>query len=337
MHRFLFPAALLCAAAAGCQCGDPLHGAAYGTLWISSGASGRVMVLDAADGGWIGQVDLPGDGGRGAAVAARPDGERVFVANEGAGAVSIVDVRGLSVFATASGLLRPRDVMPSPNGQILFVAQAGSEELAVIDLGTLAISRVAAGGSAVAGRGQSVWVTSAGNVYVVSQAASSVVWLQMPGGPARWTLPVTLNPTRMVATRNGEVGYLTGAADGVVQQIRLAGNDSPDAGPLAPVGGDPGWLSLSQDDRWMVVSNGRVDNTVSILDLSQGFTELGKVVVGGGAVGHNALSPGGTTAYVAVGLPPQIAVVDLVQQTVTATWALPEAPRGVAYVPRLSR
>ena len=337
MHRFLLPAALLCAAAAGCQCGAPLHGAAYGTLWISSGASGRVMVLDAADGGWIGQVDLPGDGGRGAAVSARPDGERVFVANEGAGSVSVVDVRGLSVWATATGLLRPRDVMPSPNGQILFAAQAGSDELAVIDLGTLAVSRVSAGGGAAASRGQSVWVTQAGNVYVVSQPSSTVVWLQMPGGPARWTLPVALGPTRMVATRNGEVGYLAGSTDGVVQQIRLSGSDSPDAGPQAPVGGEPGWLSLSQDDRWLVVSNGRVDNTVSILDLSQGFTELGKVVVGGGAVGHNALSPGGTTAYVAVGLPPQIAVVDLTQQAVTATYALPEAPRGVAYVPRLSR
>lgn len=331
--------ALLCALA-GCQCGPsgPVFDASSGTLWISSQASGRVMVLDAADGGWIGQVDLPGDGGRGAAVSVSPDGERVFVADEGAGAVHVLEVRELRVQSTAGNLLRPRDVQPSPNGQVLYVAQAGSDELAIIELGLFVqVRRVPAGGGAAASATQSVWATPQGAVYVANQLSSTVVRLDVPSGPARWSLPVALTPTRLVANRAGDVGYVTGAEDGVVQQVFLSGTDAPDGGPAVPVGGSPTWLSLSQDDRWLVVSNGQVDNTISVLDLPRGFIEQGKVVVGGGNVGHNALSPGGSIAYVAVGLPPRIAVVDLEQRTVVGAYPLPEAPRGVAFVPPLQR
>ncbi|HVE84237.1 MAG TPA: YncE family protein [Myxococcales bacterium] len=324
-------AAAACLAAVGCQCGagwEPTGG-----LWISSEGSGRVYVLDARDGGRLGQLELSGDGGRGGSVAVSADGAEVYVADELAGAVSIIDTHTLEVKATVTGLARPRDVRPSADGRALFVAQAGSSELAVIDLGNHSVQRVSASAGVPSSRTQSVWV-SGGDVYVVNQLASTVVALSATSGLPRWSLPVATNPTRLVVTGNGEVGYLAGAQDGVVQQLRLTGVDAPDAGPSAPVGSSPGWLSLGQDGRWLVVSNGGVEDTISLLDLSQGLVERRRVQVGAGNVGQNALSPSGDLAYVCVGIPPRVTVVDLEQQSVVATYPLPEAPQGLAYGPR---
>lgn len=330
-------AAAACLMSPGCQCGpgDALFDAGYGTLWISSGASGQLTVLDAADGGWIGQVALPGDGGRGASVVASPDGEKIYAANEGAGAVSVVDVRAFRVETTFTGLARPRDLRTSPDGRRLYVAQAASNQIAVIDLGSLTVQQVSAGGTSTTSRTQALWVTRAGEVYVLNQLSSALVWMDLAVGAPRWSLPVASNPTSLVIGRAGEVGYLTGAQDGVVQAVRAAGAGAPAAGSTAPVGSSPRWLSLGEDERWLVVSNGGVDNTISVLDLSAGLVEEGKVVVGSGDVGQNAQSPGGGAAFVCVGIPPQLAVVDLARQAVVATYPLPEAPYGLAFLPPL--
>lgn len=326
--------AAVCLAVSGCQCGpsEALFGARHGTLWITSQQSGNLMVLDAADGGFIGQVSFPG-GARGASVAPSPDGARVYAADEGSGAVHAIDVRGLQVASSFTGLARPRDLRPSPDGRKLYVAQATSNQIAVIDLETRAVAGVSAGGTPTTSRTQSLWVTPSGDLYVLNQLASTLARMDLSAGGPAWSLDVATNPTRLVVTRAGDVGYLTGALDGVVQKVGVSGSGAPALGPVAPVGSSPQWLSLSGDERWLVVSNGGVEDTISVLDLSSGFVERGKVVVGVGDVGQNALSPDSSTAFVCVGIPPQLAVVDLEQGAVVAIYPLPEAPRGLAYLP----
>jgi DNA-binding beta-propeller fold protein YncE len=332
------------AAGGGCDCGGLQRtafvlDASHGTLWVSDEQGPWVLVLDAADGGLLAELvtTTAADGGRGASVAASRDGEQVYVANEGAGVVAAFRPRALEAPTLIDGLVRPRVVRPSADGRWLYVSQAASHQLAVVDLQSLEVGRVDAGGTPTTSRTQAVWSTEQGEVYVVNQLANTLVWVDPAAGGPRWSLPVATTPAGLVATRTGEVGYLTGSRDDVVQRVRLRGEGAPDAGPTARVGDAPGWISLSQDDRWLVVSNTGVDNTISIIDLQQGFQEQARVVVGIGRVRDHALSPDGALAYVAVGLPPEVVAVDLQRRQVVARYQARGLPRGVAFVPPLAR
>lgn len=336
MRSLILAACALGAAAAGtgCQCGGTLHGAEYGTLWIT-GETGRVMVLDAADGGWIGEVMVPdaGDGGHGSAIAPAPDLRTMYAADDGLGAVRAIDVATLQVEATFTGLARPGDVRPSPDGRRLYVAQAESNEIAVIDLHALTVQGVPANVT-LPSRTRALWVTVSGELYVLNALSNTLV--NMGGAGPRWALRVTTDPTAFVTTREGNVGYVAGAGAEELQQVHLAGAGSPDAGPSAPLGASPGWLSISPDDRWLVASAGGPDNTISVVDLTRALVERARVPVGNGRVAQSALSPDRAIAFVGVGLPPQISVVDLERLAVVSQYALPEAPRGVVYLPRLT-
>lgn len=71
-------------------------------------------------------------------LAVAPDGSRVFVANQVAGTVSIVNVSTHTVAATVPVGGAPNGVVPSPDGTRLYVLRGSS--ITVVDLATLAVA-----------------------------------------------------------------------------------------------------------------------------------------------------------------------------------------------------
>lgn len=329
--------AALALAFSGCQCGPQSYAldASYGTLWVSDERSATVLVLDAADGGVVAELAsvLGPDAGYGASVVTSRDGLEVYVANEGAGVVTSFPVRTLNP-SRVTGLVRPRVLRPSTDGRWLYVSQAASNQIAAIDLQSLAVNQISVGGVISTHRTQSVWSTEQNDIYVLNQLSDTLVSVDSTG--PLWTVAVSNTPGSVVASRAGDVAYVTGGRDNVVQQVQLKGFGAPDAGPTAPVGDGPGWISITPDDRVLVISNSGQDDSISVIDLQQGFLERGQVSLGVGAVRDHILSPDGKLVYVAVGLPPQVVVVDLQQLQVVARFQARGRPHGVAFVPPLA-
>lgn len=61
-----------------------------------------------------------------AACSTRPTGPRVYVTNESAGTLSVIDVRSNTVVRTIPLGKRPRGVKASADGRLLYVALSGS-------------------------------------------------------------------------------------------------------------------------------------------------------------------------------------------------------------------
>jgi YVTN family beta-propeller protein len=130
-------------------------------------------------------------------LAVAADGSRVFVANQVAGTVSIVDVATHTVAGSVSVGGAPNGVVPSPDGTTLYVLRGTS--IAVIDVATLAVSRAitlptpptATYGMAITPDGAQLYVGDFGRsrLFVVDTASGSA-------GIVRWTSTSRLTGAR---------------------------------------------------------------------------------------------------------------------------------------------
>jgi len=249
-----------------------------------------------------------------------------YVANDGFGTVSVIDVETKAVVATISlsAGSSPSRLAVSPDGMRVYVATGSA--LAVIDTATNTVTipaiPVGFGTRSVAltpdGRFAYVAVQFDGRVAVVDTTANAVVASVVTGG----------QPTGLKVTPDGSRVYVADSLRGLLLAIDTATNSV--VGPIVPVGMNPQDLEISRNGARVYVSNFN-SATVSVIETASNTVEA-TIGVGFFPYGMDTTTDGRTLYVVADG---SVAVIDTATDTLVGHVTLPafHSPRDVAVIP----
>jgi YVTN family beta-propeller protein len=95
-----------------------------------------IAVLDGASGAQRASAILLDSGAAPVALTFSPDGRNAYVANQGAGTISVIDTASDTLIATVPGLDVPAALAVSPDGTKLLVSESGAADVALIDTAT---------------------------------------------------------------------------------------------------------------------------------------------------------------------------------------------------------
>ncbi len=153
------------------------------------------------------------------AVAASPDGERVYVVNgSGTTSVSVISTATNAILATIPlGVVQARGVAVAPNGAQLYVSTYGSNSIKAIDTTSNIVTTFAVGNLPM---GVDVSPDSA-SVYVANGLGNTVSVI----GPNAATIPVGNMPYSVRITPNGTRAYVVGPGLGNVAVINTQTNN----------------------------------------------------------------------------------------------------------------
>lgn len=307
--------------------------AAGGTLWMTNEVNNAVTVYDGARGSLIASITV---GTKPVGLAALPEFDKVYVANEVSGNVSVISTKSLSVVATISLVTstfpnpKPHDIWMSADGSRVYVSEFGHNMVALIDTATDSlVTRFTVGSSTATTHG--VWLPAVGSVlYATNFGDNTLAALDPSSGALLWSFATDARPTHLVTTEDGEIGFLSIGGTGVVDVLDL---QTPALLRTIPVGTSPASLWLSPNERWLIVANSAAGSTsVSIVDLSAGWDARSVDV--GAKPNHVTISQNSQYAFVAVtGLTPHIAVINLATMTVVASYPATGTPHGLFYMP----
>jgi YVTN family beta-propeller protein len=227
------------------------------------------------------------------------------VANEAAGAVSVIDTGDGTVTTLTVGSL-PQAVAISPDGAFAYVTNQGSGTVSVIDTATNEVlapievgrqSNSLPEGIATSPDGSHLYVTygyrpgtdvGPGEVAVIGAASRQV----------EKRIAVGEEPAGIAVTPDGTKAYVADYGSGQITEISgLAGADPRAEAPI-DVGGTPSGVAVSPDGDVVYVTNGNSDE-ISVLDAASG--QLTKTLRDPGfeAPQGIATSPAGDGVYVA--------------------------------------
>ena len=203
------------------------------------------------------------------------DERTLFVTDEDASRVSVIDVaRGKSIASIPVGH-EPEGVRLSPNGQWLVVTSETGNNVAIIDPGTRKVLHTVLVGT----RPRDIaFSTDSSTAFVTGEEDASVYRLALPSGaPATQLLQLRkeARPMGIVMDAPRERLYVSTGRGGTVAVVAAAD------GKLVkevPVGARPWGLALTPDGRRLVSANGS-SGDVTVLDTDT-FAVLGKVAVG---------------------------------------------------------
>ena len=196
------------------------------------GASGMVWMIDPSSNAFLGTI-VAGSSPHG--ICADPNGSFLYVANNGAGNVSVVYVGTSAVVSTVATGGAPWNVV-SPSSGIVCMTDPSGGKMAAYNTGT---------GSVVwsYNAGRSPWDVAAGtgNTYWTRDGASDVWCLNAATGSFVWSCTVGSNPRGVaVAPASGSgLVYACDSGSGTVSVI------PPSGGSVSPisVGGAPEWIA----------------------------------------------------------------------------------------------
>ncbi|WP_242393656.1 YVTN family beta-propeller repeat protein [Anaeromyxobacter oryzisoli] len=214
-------------------------------LYVAASLEDAVDVVDLGSGAALPSIALrPGD--RPAEMALARDGRTLLVVDEGANALSFLDLGSRSELARVPVGDAPRGLLLDRAGQRAYVLDRGSSAITVVDVAQRAVVGTAATEpeplqAALSRDGSRLFVVSAGSVYltVLSVPDLAVVSRVFVGLGARSVL---------VDTRTDLV-YVGGALGGsiaVLDPFSLVRVDALD------VAGDVGWLAIADQENTLL-------------------------------------------------------------------------------------
>lgn len=254
-------------------------------------------------------------------------GERLYVSNERAGTIQVIDTATDRVIATARIADRPRGLAISPDGRRLYVAvswwrdgkrpRTGAERIATLDVLTLKGVRDYRGGTDP----ECVAVSPDGRrLYLSNEDAGTASIVDVNTGQHRATLVVGTEPEGVTASPDGRWVYVTAETSNVVTVIdakteKVAANIFVDARPRVTI------FTKSGTRAW---ASAEIGGTVQLIDPAK-HRILKRVRLGptDKPVGM-VLSPDEKKLYVATGRGNGVAIVDVAKMRMTA-----KIPTGV--------
>ena len=294
----------------------------------------------------------------------------VWVADEGADSISVIDVATHSVAMTLAGIAAPHNVQTVREGAVVY-ATSGAEVVVAIDPMTYRVTASAPTGPhpahVIEAPNGKVYVTNAGDgtvsVYqgqglvpigeitlggmphgMRSAAGGSVIVVaNMTAGTLDLIDPATdrpggavsvgNSPVQVAVSSNGRYAY-TGLADppSVVKVDLSLGKVIGRAGVPDP----PVQLYLTPDEKTVVSANqgsrDKPGHTLSVIETAA-MTTRGTVNTGSGPHGV-AIDTTGNFAWVTNSYDNTVSSIDITSMSVSATTPVLRGPNGISYSPR---
>src|SRR3989338_7190086 len=211
---------------------------------------------------------------------AAPD--KVFVADEGAGTVSVLDAASFKKIAAVPVGRDPHNVQVSPDGKLAWVTNNGEEpkEWEREHKGMAKREHDAMG--------------NPGEVWAIDTAADKVV-VQVRVG---------LHPAHIVLTQDGRFAYVTNGGESTVSVVDTQARR---VAATIPVGASPHGIRLSPDGKEAYVANLK-GGTVSVID-TEARREVAKIPVGRGPA-QVGFTPDGRLAFASLSQEDRVVVID---------------------------
>ncbi len=200
---------------------EPAGAQSSGTVWVTDRSQHDVTAFDARTGAAMATIPV---GRNPIDVVAPRDTRKVYVSNEDSNTVSVISKATLSAevqiaIPTQNG--RPHHMVQSPDGRFVYVAEFGSHRVAAIDTVTDSVIREYEAGADGA-RTHAVGVSPDGRrLYAVNSGANEVVALDTQSGQPEWRLEVGKNPSEILVTPTGAIGYVSIRGENTVKVLDL--------------------------------------------------------------------------------------------------------------------
>lgn len=209
---------------------------------------------------------------------------KIYVGDEGANTVSIVDPTSLKKIGAVAVGLGPHNVQVSPDGKWVWVTNNGEPGRAQEAVATEKMPKAEHGAMAGAG---AVWAIDTTTATVVAK------------------VPVGMHPAHVVVASDGRTAYITNGGDNTVSVVDTAAQRVVAS---IPVGASPHGLRISPNGKqaWVVNLKG---GTVSVID-TESRKQVTQIKVGKGPA-QVGFTPDGRFAFVSLSEENRVAVVDV--------------------------
>jgi YVTN family beta-propeller protein len=309
-----------------------------GTVYVTErGATpGTAAAFDAA----TGQVLWKTDVGNLPIGIVHPRGtEKVYTSDEGSNQMSVLDRRTGKVIRTIGMGPQPHHLMASRNGSTIYVGEFGHNQIGVIDTAT---DRRVAGYVASRlddARTHAVWITPDGkdlyaaNTRVDRTQKGDVAKINARTGRLECNVEVGADPSEILVTPSGGVGYVSVRREDKVKELDLRGPCPVLTGREARVGTQPDTLQLTDDGETLVVTLRGTPAQIALMN-TRSFAVRNVDIPGHTTTGHHWLSSDNRFTFVAAESaqgPGSLAVVDNQAAAVIADHPYPggSRPHGV--------
>lgn len=225
--------------------------------------------------------------------------DKVYVANEGADTVSVLDAVSFKALAIVRVGKMPHNVQVSPDGKFAWVTNNGEPGQSTDASAHQATAHGAHGAMALPG---AVWVIDTSTDAVVAQ------------------VPVGMHPAHVVVSPDGRLAYVTNGGDNTVSVIDTAARSVVAS---IPVGQSPHGLRIRPDGKEVYVANLKV-GTVSVIDTAS-QKEVAQVPAGKGPA-QTGFTPDGRLAFVSLSQENAVAMIDTATRKVIRKIAVGSVP-----------
>lgn len=215
---------------------------------------------------------------------------KVYVANEGADTVSVIDAATFKVVATVPVGRSPHNVQVSPDGKLAWVTNDGETGKPGADAGHQARGQDAHQATAKTG---AVWAIDTADARIVAK------------------VPVGTHPAHVVLSPDGRFAYVVNAGDNSVSVVDVTARQIV---ATISVGAFPHGLRLSPDGKEAYVANLK-GRTVSVIDTAI-RKEVAQIEAGKGPA-QVGFTPDGRFAFVSLSEENAVAVIDPATRRVT--------------------
>lgn len=314
-----------------------------GTVFVTERALGSVTAFDGATGRaiWTSITGLAPIG------VTRPRGtHKVYTSDEGSHQMSVYDARTGAFLKTIPMGLMPHHLMASHDGRRIYVGEFGQNTVGVVDTtNDTGIAHYVANPLPEA-RTHAVFVTRDGrDLYTTNTRADrtqigDVAHINARSGKLICNTTVGVDPSEILVTRSGELGYVSVRGEHKIKELDLSGRCPVLTGREAPIGTQPDTLQLTRDRKTLVVTLRGTPAQISLMDTDTFAVQIVSIP-GHTVTGHHWLSEDGKFSFVAVESPAGLAVVDNETGAVVADYPYPDPPggtraHGVFYIPHVA-
>ena len=209
--------------------------------------------------------------------------DKVYVANEGANTVSVLDAASFKTLANVRVGKMPHNVQVSPDGKVVWVTNNGEPDQ-VAD--TSANKGMAKSDHDAMGKPGAVWAIDTSSDAVVAK------------------VPVGMHPAHVVVSPDGRFAYVTNSGDNTVSVIDTSAQRLV---ATIPVGQFPHGLRISPDGKQVYVANLK-GGTVSVIDTAS-QKEIAQIPAGKGPA-QVGFTPDGRLVLVSLSEENAVAVID---------------------------
>lgn len=231
---------------------------------------------------------------------------KVYVADEEANTVSVIDTASFKRIRSISVGKGPHNVQVAPDGKLAWVTNNGAPSDAAEQPAHQGMSQPEHGAM---GGGGEIWAIDTGTDAVVAK------------------VPVGRHPAHVVLTPDGRHAYITNGGDNTVSVVDSAAQRVV---ATIPVGDYPHGIRISPDGKQAYVANLK-SGTVSVID-TESRKQVAQIAVGKGPaqVGFTA---DGRFAFVSLSEENRVAVIDPPSRKVTHTVSVGTVPIQVYATP----